>query len=174
MAFSGIIERLEFLAKYFSSPDRAFLGQIHEGRTPLDRVASGVSLGDFCEQAATDHTMTFVNCLERRPLYPLASEYLHESEIAARHRELATLYQAEFRTVVGYPPDHIVPLVQHTLFLLGDQRSDEAREFYVTHLRDWTTDFSKALLDRDPPTHIKRVAELLTALSSQFDELLKP
>ena len=172
MTSQNVSENIEFLAKYFSAPDKDSLRQIHAGTTPLGAVAGEEPFAVFCDEAAASITQMFVNSRQQRPLYPLASEYVkNKTEVDPLRNELAALFTAEGRAVVGYPPDHITPLLEHTLRLLRDDQPDKAQDFFTTHMQRWTMAFSEAILDRRPQLHIRRVAELLSKIGTSFDEM---
>lgn len=161
------IARLEFLAAFFQMPDEAMLVRIYEGTTPLGDCRNGMTQPEFVSTMSIAITDMFVNSPAKRPIYPIASEFLsHESDQSPSFTEVLTgVYQSEGKVPTGYPPDHLTVLCEFTLALLGKNETERAEEFYTRFVASWSGELVSAITKRNPPTCIMRVAELIEQLT---------
>jgi hypothetical protein len=162
---------LEFLALFFSVPDRSFFEEIYAGRTPLGDLRTEETVAQFCARCETAVASLFVNSPQERPLYPLATEYVsEEAQKESLRKDLAALYESTGRFVVGYPPDHLKVIYEYLLHLLHQGRPGTAAEVYGKYVNGWIDQFSKLILDREVPNCIVQIAELMLQIGPQLEK----
>ncbi len=167
----SLVDRIVFLARFFSAPDRDFLEEVLAGNTPLGPVSPPrhpESL-DAVERLAHEMTSLFVNDPARRPVHPLAREHLSASVDRTEWIErLSDAYAERGLVVTGYPPDHLRVQLEFLIRRLLDGDPVGALVFHSRFIHVWTTRFVERILERDPSEAVLRAAWMLVGLGTDI------
>jgi len=172
MAIETLQGSLEFLVISFSAPDRDFFKGICEVETPLGELEADGPIDEYCDKMTEAYTDLFINSPKRRPLHPLATEYIEGS--AAREdylNRLVECYRSEGLAASGFPPDHLRVMYEFLLMRLKRSGVESAQKFYADFLEGCANRFAAAIFERNPPKFFKRLADLILDTGYQLQEL---
>ena len=173
MVTEKLKNEIEFLLVFFSFPGKELFQEIYSGNTPLGNVTENLTFDEFHDNLSSAVTDLFINSPNAKPIYPLLSRYLDdESNIETMRQELGELYDKYGKRVVGFPPDHITPLLEHLLMLFGIDDIKLGSEFYNSYIKKLTEGLSKDILKRSTSECVEKIGLLLQQINTSFEKMV--